>query len=323
MSNSITISNIAYAHTEDIDPGKRIDANRIDDAMKVAVRRAINVLENATGHYDDFQRFNMQMCLRSALTTHSAVRAAIRRGDEDPTSIEALALARLPLENLYTICLFTDDAEWVDVYVRDGWKKRYVQFLLQKEETRMLKRFKSYSDGAEDKLKFIARTVGITNEQIATIEHQQLELPMPSGMSESNIPHFPTPFRAIGKLSTGTKRKMLERLYLEYVFLCSFVHGLPNANLFKTVFDKDSNFRDLWSKRELEATFRKQVAQRAFATSFLSILQSATEITTLYPYDVDLIAGVVDAWQNMSRDSLLGKAIWSIRTSSLLGILES
>ena len=35
---------------------------------------------------------------------------------------------------------------------------------------------------------------------------------------------------------------MLERLYAKYVYLCSFAHGLPQANLFKNMFD--SRFPD-------------------------------------------------------------------------------
>jgi len=36
------------------------------------------------------------------------------------------------------------------------------------------------------------------------------------------------------------KRRMLERLYPEYVFLCSFAHGHPDALLFKMMFNKNA-----------------------------------------------------------------------------------
>ena len=63
-------------------------------------------------------------------------------------------------------------------------------------------------------------------------------------MTKEEIPAFPTPGRVINKLAKGTdKRRMLERLYPEYVFPCSFAHGLPDANLFKIMFNKDSKFR--------------------------------------------------------------------------------
>jgi hypothetical protein len=53
---------------------------------------------------------------------------------------------------------------------------------------------------------------------------------------------------------------MLQRLYPEYGYLCSFAHGLPDANLFKMMFNKHSKFRKLWSEGEIKDTFQRQVA---------------------------------------------------------------
>jgi hypothetical protein len=221
--------------------------------------------------------------------------------------------------------MFTEGADWVDVYVRDGWKKQYEQFLLQKAETTKLKRYDEYSNKTgPHHLAAVGKTIGITKAQVATIEHEQLNAPMPVGVAQDHIPQFPTPGKAINKLPKGgDKRRMLERLYPEYVFLCSFAHGLPDANLFKMMFNKDSKFRDYWSDAELKDTFRRNVAERSYVTSLLSMIQSAAEITALYPTDVELLAGVTKAWEETSRDSLLGKAIWNIRTKKLLGVIDT
>jgi hypothetical protein len=325
MSKSITVSSVAYVHAEDVDPEKHISAIPINEAMKIAVVRAINALENPTGAYTDFQRATMQTCLRSAQSTHAAIRKVLAWGEEEPMSVDALALARLPLESLYNMCMFTEGADWVDVYVRDGWKKQYEQFLLQKAETTKLKRYDEYSNKTgPHHLAAVGKTIGITKAQVATIEHEQLNAPMPVGVAQDHIPQFPTPGKAINKLPKGgDKRRMLERLYPEYVFLCSFAHGLPDANLFKMMFNKDSKFRDYWSDAELKDTFRRNVAERSYVTSLLSMIQSAAEITALYPTDVELLAGVTKAWEETSRDSLLGKAIWNIRTKKLLGVIDT
>lgn len=75
MSKSITVSSVAYVHTDDVDPEKHISAIPINEAMNVAgCRRAINALENPTGAYTDFQRATMQTCLRSVQSTHAAIR---------------------------------------------------------------------------------------------------------------------------------------------------------------------------------------------------------------------------------------------------------
>ena len=72
MSKSITVSSVAYVHTDDVDPEKHLRAIPINEAMNVVVVRAIKCLENPTGAYTDFQRANMQTCLRSAQSTHRA-----------------------------------------------------------------------------------------------------------------------------------------------------------------------------------------------------------------------------------------------------------
>jgi hypothetical protein len=325
MSKSITVTSVAYVHTEDVDPEKHVSAIPINEAMNVAVVRAINALENPTRAYTDFQRATMQTSLRSEQSTHAAIRKVLGWGDEDPMSVDALALARLPLESLYNMCMFTESQEWVDVYVRDGWKKQYEHFLLQRKETKNLPRYDEYNEkSGPHHLSAVANIIGITQAQVATIEHEQLDTPMPASVAQNHIPQFPTPGKAINKLSKGSdKRRMLERLYPEYVFLCSFAHGLPDANLFKMMFNKDSKFRDYWSDAELKDTFRRNVAERSYVTSLLSMIQSAAEIAALYPADVELLAGVAKAWEEMSRDSLLGKAIWNIRTKKLLGVIDA
>ena len=87
------------------------------------------------------------------------------------------------------------------------------------------------------------------------------------------------------------------------------------------MFNNDSRFRHFWSEGELQGTFQRQVAERAFITSLLAITQAAAELTVLYPSDVDLVAAVIKAWPEISNDTLLGRAIWNIRTKGLLGVL--
>ncbi len=324
MSKSITASSVAYVHTEDVDVERHANAGPINDAMELATARAIAALENASGVYTEFHRANIQTVLRSMQSTHRAIRKVLGWGDEDPMSVDALALARLPLEGLYTVCLFTESADWVDVYLRDGWKKQFENFLLQREETKNLPRFDEFSKKTGPyNLGMHAKILGITKNQIATVEHEQLGTPLAPGVTKEEILRFPTPGSAINKLVKGSdKRRMLERLYPEYVFLCSFAHGLPDANLFKMMFNKDSKVRALWNSAELKDTFQRQVAERAYTTSLISLVQSTAELAVLYPADVELSAAVVKAWEEMSTGHLLGKAIWNIRTKQLLGVFD-
>ncbi len=114
---------------------------------------------------------------------------------------------------------------------------------------------------------------------------------------------------------------MLERLYPEYKRLCSFTHGLAEANFFKTLFSKNPSLRNVIADWRVKETFEKQVSHPASLFSVLGMIQSAAELTTLYADHVELSAAVVSAWNVYSESSLIGRSIWGIRTKSLLGVV--
>lgn len=322
MSKNITVSSVAFVHEADVNPENRVDAKGMNAAMEAAIRQAELALENEVGAFSSFHLANIKAVLRSMLTTHRTIRKVLGWGSGEPTSTDALALARIPLEGLYAVSLFAESPVWVDTYVRDGWKKQYEQFLLQREETRKLPRFDEFSNQiGPQNIEMAAHILGLDRRHMETIEHDQLGTPLGPG-GKQDIPRFPTPGGALTKIAAGTsKRRMLERFYPEYVFLCSFAHGLPEANLFKAMFDKESQYRHLFDERELGETFQRQVAERAYTTSLLSLMQAAVEIVTLYPSNVELRVATLKGWQELSTGHLLGRAIWAIRTAGVLGIV--
>jgi hypothetical protein len=237
-------------------------------------------------------------------------------------AVDGLSLARIPLEGMFSICLMLEDAKWVDCYLSDGWKKQYTRFLLQREETKSLPRFDKFNNGSgPQNLAALQTLLGISAEQRATIELNELGIPLPSGMKASRIDRFPTPLGVIGELSASDKRAMLERMYPEYVWLCSFVHGLPDAMFYKTTSDPDAPFPHIMSESQLEEAFTRRVKEPAYLISLLSIIQTATEVTALYPDDVNLRASVTKAWKEIPDAFLLGRVLWEIRTKKLLGVI--
>lgn len=233
-----------------------------------------------------------------------------------------MVLARVPLEHLYTLCLMFESSEWMDVYLKDGWKKQYERFLLQREETKNLPRYDDFSKKSGPRsLEMQRRFLGITDAQKATIEHVQPGTQMPEGLSQERVKRFPSPSGVINEFDEGDKRKMLERLYPEYVFFCSFVHGLPDALLFRVMFDKDSRVPKQHDDETIKDTFRRHVELPAYSTSLVSIVQAVSELTALYPADVELKAAVTKAWEKIIEGMLLGRAIWAVRTKALLGVV--
>jgi hypothetical protein len=306
-----------------VDVEKHVNAKPITEAMDVAVGRALDALEQPTGHYSDFHRANIQNVFLSMQSTQRAIRKILSWGNEDPVAIDALALARLPLEGLYTLSLMFEAPRWVHDYLRDGWRKQYESFLLQREETKDLSRCAEFNNRTGPfNIVMHAKAVGITKTQIASVEHLQLGTPLPEGVKYERIDRFPMPSGVIDEIQDGRKKQMLRRLYPEYSYLCSFAHGLPDANLFKLMFNKRSKCRGMWSETEVKDAFQRNVAERAYTTSLIAIIQSVAELTTLYPINIELRAGIVVAWKEMSEASLLGRAVWNLRTKALLGALS-
>jgi len=257
--------------------------------------------------------------------THRTIRRLLNHNAPiDPETVDALALARLQLEGLYAVCLMLEGPEHVTAYMQDYWRKKYVQYLLVKEETKLLPGWEEFYHSIEPvrRLILLGKEFGITANQQFTVEMEELGKPLPDGVLNETIPEFPTPGRAIRHIkSSQEKKKMLQRLYAKYGDLCSFAHGLAQANLLKMMFDNRSPQQKLSTDAEIKTRYEQEVVSEAYLTSFMSIAQCTAELTTIYPLNMDIVEAASRAWGQLSIASFLTKAIWEIRTRKLLGAL--
>jgi hypothetical protein len=254
--------------------------------------------------------------------THQTIIALLSICEGKPETVDTLTLARMQMEGLYNFCLMLESPQFIDRYLKDGWKKRYVDLLLQQEEMKSLPRFDKFINVLGPKFLEDGRAhYRITEVEKLTIDHEQLGTALPGGVKPEKIKSFPTPLRAIAETALGDRRRMLERLYPEYVDLSSFTHGLPHSNILKGLLSPRSLHRRLFTEEQAKDSGAKEVTERAFIVSLLSIIQCAAELTEKYPTDVTLHAGVIEAWRFFSEGSLLGKTIWEIRTRRLLGVI--
>jgi len=318
--SKIPVLACAYQHTSDISDAQ-LDANKCTGFATICISRATTLLQNNQGSYGDVQGHTMSNLLTGMLATHRNIRKLLTEGSGDPGVVDAMALARLQLETLYVICLMVKGPQNVDWYLRDGWRKQYTQFLMKREECKGLPRFDEYIRVAPAFLENLRAFLGITPEQQLTIDHHELGVALPPGFLKQEIHPFPTPGKTIAKVTVADRKRMLERLYPEYVHLCSFSHGLAEANFFKGIFNKRLLQHALVSEARVQDTFQKEIASEAFVMSFLSMTQSAAELTALYPGDVELRVAAVNAWNSLCEGSLLGKVIWAIRARQLLGAM--
>jgi hypothetical protein len=289
---ALPISQVAYHHTEDIDPKAQIDGNKLTDLAHLCIVKATTALESGVGDYNELHRHSMITLFESLRATHLNLRRLLGGGVDDPGTVDALTLARVQLEILYMMCLMFQDSAYVTAYLQEGWSKQYSQFLLKKEECGSLPRFDKYVNLTPKFFEVMRDFLGITVEQQITIDHYELGVSLPPNTPEMPIPSFPTPGKAVRKITDPDRKKMLERLYPEYLRLCSFIHGLAEANFFKALL-KIGKSHDLFTPSKIKDTFDKEVAEPAFLMSVLSMIQSAAELTTLYPADVELRAAVI------------------------------
>jgi hypothetical protein len=138
---SSTVKSIAYVHTADIDPAIVKSGATWEGLANICVTAAEKALETPPTGYTPTQRNSLTDTFASMKVTHRSIRLLVALDDEKPESVDALVLARLQLEGLYTLCLLTEQPEHVDRFVKEAWKRQYIRYLLMREETKGLDRF--------------------------------------------------------------------------------------------------------------------------------------------------------------------------------------
>src|ERR1019366_8568043 len=321
---AIRVSDCAHAHTTDIDPELKLDSKEWDRMANVCVSRATTAMSRDAPGYSELQRHQIEDIFNSMMATHRTIRRVLDAADAiEPETVDVLALVRLQLEGLYSVCLMLEDPKYVDHYMQDHWRKQYVGYLIIREETRALPRWAEFHMSVDEmrRLVILRGVLGVSAAQQFTVDFEELGTPIPSGFAAEKIPRFPTPATAIKCIKAGNRRAMLERLYLKYVELCSFSHGLGQANLMKIMFDKRSPYHPHLSESEISERYRHDIVSEAYTMSLMGIAQSTAELISIYPGDLEILEAAHKAWTQLAVAHLLTKAVWEIRTRKLLGVI--
>jgi hypothetical protein len=313
---------VAWPNTQDIDVHRHLDAPALDAHVKLCASAVTNALKSTPPGYTPDQAAHMGWMFDAMRFTHSTIRNLVAKGANSPECVDSLALARQQLEALYSMCLMVEDAKFVDIYVKSFWRDAYAQFLLDRLERQALPRFSEYLNKTGSPLMEVLRlTSGVTDEEKATVELEELGTPLPAGMNEVKIRSFPTPRSVIDKVIDPQRKQMLMRLYPEYKRLCAYAHGSVQSWIAKTAFWEKSPLRKMHTDGERQTKYEKEIVDPAFLFSFLPTVQSSCEVATLYPNDVELKKVAIGAWNVLSEMNLLSKIIWEIRGKSSLGVI--
>ena len=301
----LRVKDLVYVQQTDFSHELRRDTKEFDKIATLCVSRVTEALRTPTGAYTQMHCNQLGDVFRSLLATQRGIRRMLDfAGPIDPESVDALLLARVQLEGLFSLSLMLEDSAYVTSYVQDHWRKQYVEYLIAKEETKFLPRFASFETPELQRLILLGQEFGIGAAHLHTVDEQELGIPLPPGIVAQPIQPFLTPGKAIKKItSSPDKKRMLERLYAKYVYLCSFAHGLPQANLLKNMFDSRFPGRRSLPDSAIQQSYQQRVVGEAYITSFMSIAQSTAEVTVLYPNNMDIIEAAVRAWEQLSGAS--------------------
>lgn len=321
---SLRIRDVKYVLRSevDIDPAASLNVAKIDALVFTCISAAQSALDAVPPQgFTEFERDHLKYLIEGQRYGHQTIRMLLR-GDQHASAVDALLIARLQLEVLYSLCFMLQGPQNVQLFLKNGWKRKYIRFLLQREEHVNLPRFSEYhSKSGQFWIDQLQACSCVSAEERRTIEQDELGSSPGPSFTPTRIESFPTPRKVIERTTNATQKRMLERLYPEYQFLCSFVHGDLEATLFRVVSDRRSRLQEAVSSEQVKDFYQRQVSETPIVYSAIAAVQAATEVAAMYPSRVDLLAELAKAWNTLLRFSLLAVPVWELRARDLLNVL--
>jgi hypothetical protein len=320
----LTVRRIKHALQQDvdIDPTARIDVGTIDESIFGCNMAAQDALASSVpGGFNEFERDHLKLLIDGQRHGHLTIRQLLR-GEQNASAVDALPIARLQLEVLYSLCFMLQGGQNVRAFLKSGWKKKYIRFLLQREEHGHLPRFVEYftkaAQASMDQLQVLS---SVSEDEKRTIEEEQLGSSPGPAFTPTAIHNFPMPMGVIEKCSDINQKQMLMRLYPEYQFLCSFAHGDSEATVFRAISDPRSPLQRFVPSAQIQDFYQRQVLEMPITYSAIAAVQAATEIAAVYPAHIELLVAVTKAWATLTRFSLLAVPVWEIRAKKILPLI--
>ena len=322
--SKLTVSNTKHIPSTDIDPTKRYDVRDVDALVVTCIEAAKDALHSRElVGFSDFEQDQLVHVLDGFRHSHQSIRILLK-GEQSPSAVAALAIARLQVESLYSLCYLLENPANVRLLLKNGWKKRYIRFLLHRAECRNFSRFDEHYSAPRTALQFdgLQELCFVSDEERKTIEHEEIGTPLDPAMQEVVIPKFPTPRGVIKALTNQAQITMLKRLYFDYQYLCSFAHGDSEASLFRELSNPRSPAHRLINASQIEDFHQRQILEDPILYSSLSAIQAATEVAAIYPANIELLVRITKAWEFLRTSHLLAVSVWDMRSKAILPLIN-
>src|SRR5262245_16359284 len=217
-----------YVQIDDIDPNLSFDAIEADELLRNAVNRCSIELRSVNSLSSETRNLIADL-LTAFRFTHRSIRLLVGQYEREmELSSDALSLAREQVEKIFVLALIIDDpVMWIQAYLKDGWKKKYEYFLLDREENQNLPDHVEFLTNIGPRLIEEGRVInGITNDEMAAIEFRFLNpgKELPQNLMGKLIEDFPTPGVAKEQIKDAALKNALKRWHLEYRLICGYNH---------------------------------------------------------------------------------------------------
>jgi len=317
-----SIQKIAHAITRDVDTTQSYDVATLDEHVYTCISLSRSPFDSGKlAGYTEVEMTHIWNFIEGMRHSHKSIRKLLK-GEQSASAVDALTIARLQIENLFTICFLLQSPENVRLFLKNAWKKKYVRFLLHRAEHVHLSRFDEYFNVTG--LEMIDKLQGecfVSDQERHTIDFQQLGTPSGQPPQLVRIEGFPGPAAVVKKVINLDQQRMLARLNSEYEFLCSFAHGDAEAVVTRTLADTRSPFHRFLTTSAIEKHYQEHVLEPPILYSALSSILVATEVAAVFPDQVELRARLGLAWEFLTKSSLLTVSAWEIRAKKVLGVL--
>jgi hypothetical protein len=274
-------------------------------------------------------------------TSHLVIRDNIAlsiKHDRYPILADAMSLTREQVEKLYIAALFLDNPDkWHIQYLRNAWRKKYEEYLLELEEIKGNERFDEYLDvhfsnflEESRRLHFPGKKqkiiVSVKAKKMAKYNFDFPQMPQKDNRGNINWPayftrkkfeayfEFPTPGASLKHIRDSKIKELLTRWHKDYQYLSNYSH----VGLGKLLIQAFSNNKSMQGGRVVEKHSETEQGYALFV-SLTAIACVCTMITPFLKEDRGAIDHLKDFWKTISKSSLLSKGYWNLYAKEILG----
>lgn len=280
---------------------------------------------------DDF-RLVITLLLKSFISTHTSIIHILRLGNEKNETTkhkvmsygsDAMSLVREQIEKVFLVSLLCDNPiKWIEVYMKDEWKRAYEYQLNCKAENQKLPRFADfYENEFSNHFEIGKRIFCISVEEKEAVEFKfnNPGTELPPHLKNYSIKQFPTPGEAKQKISDQNAKECLERWHWEYKFFCGFNHA--GFTKIRFLLMSDRRFSSWFEQSKKEEIYEDKIIFTSLWVSYTAFASATTELLKFVPNDLEVNVALIELWKILQERSLIAKAIWNIRAKQFFPLI--